>query len=88
MKELFIDIFPVDKWGEVISIEEQLQESKKIKKISEDFHKNDHYIEDFTSRIIQAKELTSGAEYEKIIKYFIISYKIAIPSPILFIYDS
>lgn len=56
-KNLFLDLFPVDVWGKIISEEEQLEETKKIKKISNDFHKNDHYIKDFSKQFEKLKEL-------------------------------
>ena len=58
-KHLFLDLFPVDAWGEIISVEEQLEETKKIRKISNEFHKNYHYVKDFAPQRVIAKELMS-----------------------------
>lgn len=33
---IFIDLFPVDKYGEIISIEKQLEETKRIKKVAKE----------------------------------------------------
>ncbi|MBQ4113946.1 LicD family protein [bacterium] len=54
---LFLDLFPVDAYGEIMSVEEQIEETKKIKKISDEFHKNDHYIKDFSEQIVKCREL-------------------------------
>ncbi len=37
--DLFIDLFPVDEFGEIISREEQLEKTKEIKKIAKKYHK-------------------------------------------------
>ena len=58
-KYLFLDLFPVDAWGEIIPIEEQLKETQKIKKIANKFHKNNHDPEKFEPK---------KAELEKLVK--------------------
>ncbi len=41
---LFLDIFPVDTYGEIISKEEQLKKSKEIKQLARNLHKNNHSL--------------------------------------------
>ena len=55
--KLFLDIFPVDVWGKIISEAEQLEETKRIKKISKEFHKNDHYIKDFSKQFVKLEKI-------------------------------
>ena len=40
---LFLDLFPVDKYGEIISIDEQLKETQRIKRITTPIHKSSEY---------------------------------------------
>lgn len=41
---LFLDLFPVDAHGEIMPVEEQLKESKKIKQLAKNLHRDDHVL--------------------------------------------
>lgn len=56
-KDLFLDLFPVDEYGEITSRKEQEEKTKKIKKIVKKLHKKDNYKYDFE----QKKELIAQA---------------------------
>ncbi len=66
---LFLDIFPVDTYGEIISTEEQLQRTKEIKHLAKQLHKDNHFLS-------ENELINKRAEIEKIRKEEILVNKL------------
>ncbi len=62
-EDLFVDLFPVDEYGEIISREEQLEKTKEIKEIARKYHKD--IILDYSFE--QRRELITQARKEKVL---------------------
>lgn len=62
-KDLFLDLFPVDKYGEIISTEEQLNETKKIHSIITELRKIRRYNKNYS----YIRELIAKYRKEKVL---------------------
>lgn len=62
---IFLDLFPVDKYGEIISVDEQIKETNRIKRIVQRLKRNNTYTIENIKNVIEKEILTNKTSAEK-----------------------